>query len=190
MRYSNYRNQPDIILLIIITCVVVFFGVNFAPQIGPYLALQPATALSHPWTILTSLFVHANLWHLFANMLTLYFFGNALLQMVSQRSWLIIFFGGGLAGSLLFILLNVGSYGYVIGASGAVFALGGALAVLRPNSKVMVFPLPIPIPLWIAVLGSFAILSFLPSVAWQGHLGGLLVGLACGYLIQRGKFRF
>ncbi|AII57359.1 protease [Dehalococcoides mccartyi] len=190
MRYTSYRNQPDIILLVIITCVIVFFGVNFAPQIGPYLALQPATAISHPWTIITSLFVHADLWHLFANMITLYFFGNALLQMISQRSWLIIFFGGGLAGSLLFILLNAGSFGYVIGASGAVFALGGTLAVLRPNSKVMVFPLPVPIPLWIAVIGSFIILSFLPSVAWQGHLGGLLVGAACGYLIKQGKFRF
>lgn len=72
-----------------------------------------------------------------------------------------------------------------IGASGAIFALGGALTMMRPQLKVIVFPIPAPLPLWTAVIGGFIILSFLPFVAWQAHLGGLIVGLVAGYIFRR-----
>ena len=64
-------------------------------------------------------------------------------------------------GSVLFILLAP-PYSIAIGASGAVFALGGALAVMRPKLRVFVFPIPVPIPLWSAVIGGFLIISLLP----------------------------
>lgn len=76
-----------------------------------------------------------------------------------------------------------------IGASGAVFALGGALAVMRPKLRVLVFPVPVPMPLWVAVIGGFVIISFLPNVAWQAHLGGLAFGTIGGYFFRR-KERF
>jgi membrane associated rhomboid family serine protease len=76
-----------------------------------------------------------------------------------------------------------------VGASGAIFALGGALAMLRPKLPVLVFPIPVPMPLWIAVIGSFVVLSFIPSVAWQAHLGGLIVGLVAGYFFRRRERR-
>ncbi len=72
-----------------------------------------------------------------------------------------------------------------VGASGAIFALGGALAMMRPKLRVFVFPIPVPLPLWIAVIGGFIILSFLPFVAWQAHLGGLVVGLIAGHIFRR-----
>ena len=72
-----------------------------------------------------------------------------------------------------------------VGASGAVFAVGGALAVMRPKLKVFIFPIPLPLNLWIAVIGGLVILSFLPYVAWQAHLGGLIVGLIAGYIFRR-----
>ena len=65
------------------------------------------------------------------------------------------------------------------------FAVAGALTVLRPKSTVFNFPIPAPIPLWIAVIGGFLLLSFMPSVAWQAHLGGLVLGLIAGYLFRR-----
>ena len=76
-----------------------------------------------------------------------------------------------------------------VGASGAVFALGGALTVMMPRLRVFIFPIPAPIPLWIAVIGGFVILSFLPYVAWEAHLGGLLFGLVFGYIFK-GKGRY
>lgn len=87
-------------------------------------------------------------------------------------------------GNLLFLLL-ASPFSIAVGASGAVFAVGGALAIMRPKLKVLVFPIPVPVPLWAAILGIFIVLSFIPSVAWQGHLGGLIVGLIAGYFLRR-----
>jgi len=87
-------------------------------------------------------------------------------------------------GNVLFILLAP-PYSIAIGASGAVFALGGVLAVMRPKLRVFVFPIPAPLPLWVAVIGGFLVVSFFPNVAWQAHLGGLAFGLAIGYFFRK-----
>jgi membrane associated rhomboid family serine protease len=117
-------------------------------------------------------------------MLTLYFFGSYLSRLVGDRRFLITYFGGGILGNILFILLGP-LFSIAIGASGAVFALGGALTVMRPRLTVFVFPIPAPIPLWAAVIGGFVILSFIPFVAWQAHLGGLVFGLIIGYFFRK-----
>jgi membrane associated rhomboid family serine protease len=49
----------------------------------------------------------------------------------------------------------------------------------------MIFPIPVPVPLWAAVIGGFLVVSFLPGVAWQAHLGGIIFGLIAGYVIKR-----
>ena len=87
-------------------------------------------------------------------------------------------------GSIFYLLLGP-SFVTAVGASGAVFALGGVLAAMRPKIPVLVFPIPVPIPLWVAVIGGFIILSFAPFVAWQAHLGGLVFGLIAGYFFRR-----
>jgi len=87
-------------------------------------------------------------------------------------------------GNVLFILLAP-PLSIVIGASGAVFALGGALTVMRPKLRVFVFPLPVPLPLWSAVIGGFLIISLFPHIAWQAHLGGLVSGLIAGYFFRK-----
>ena len=86
--------------------------------------------------------------------------------------------------SVLYILLGE-PLSIAVGASGAVFALGGTLAMMRPKLRVIVFPIPVPLPLWVAVIGGFVILSFLPYVAWQAHLGGLIIGSIAGYTFKR-----
>jgi len=57
---------------------------------------------------------------------------------------------------------------------------------MRPNLRVFIFPIPAPIPLWIAVIGGFVILSLLPLVAWEAHLGGLVFGFVAGYFFKKG----
>ena len=154
-----------------------------------YLGLMPAGLSDRPWTIVTNLFIHGGIGHILANMITLYFFGSYLLRLLGQRNFLIIYFLGGIAGNLFYILLAP-PISIAIGASGAVFALGGVLTVLRPKLKVLVFPIPAPLPLWTAVIGGFLIVSFFPGVAWQAHLGGLVVGLIAGYYFRRRERRF
>jgi membrane associated rhomboid family serine protease len=131
------------------------------------------------------MFIHAGFWHILANMLTLYFFGGYLNRLLGTAKFLVVYFAGGIAGGLVYLLLVSSSYTVVVGASGAIFALGGVLAVLRPKLRVIVFPVPVPIPLWIAIIGVFVVFSFIPGVAWQGHLGGLVLGLVAGYFFRR-----
>jgi membrane associated rhomboid family serine protease len=145
--------------------------------------VSSATISSQPWTILTALFIHDGIYHILFNMLTLYFFGMYVLALVGETSFFLVYFIGGIVGNALFMLLAPGSI--AVGASGAIFALGGVLVVLVPRLKVMIFPLPIPMDLWISILISFLLLTFVADVAWQAHLGGLLTGIAAGYIFKR-----
>jgi len=130
--------------------------------------LAPAGFGERPWTILTSLFLHGSFGHILGNMITLYFFGKYLRLLVGSSKFLLVYFIGGILGGILYVLLAP-PFSIAIGASGAVFALGGALAVMRPKLRVLVFPVPVPMPLWAAVIGGFVIISFLPNVAWQAR---------------------
>ena len=135
------------------------------------------------------MFMHGGLWHVLANMLTLYFFGSYLSRLVGESKFLITYLGGGILGNILFILLAP-PFSVAVGASGAVFALGGVLTAMMPKLRVFIFPIPVPLPLWVAVIGGFIILSFLPYIAWQAHLGGLGFGLIIGYFLRRRKRYF
>jgi len=117
-------------------------------------------------------------------MWTFYFFGTYLSRLIGWGRFLLVYFCGGILGGIFFILLSSPMY-IAVGASGAVFALGGALAVMRPNLRVFVFPIPVPIPLWIAVIGGFFIISLFSGVAWQAHLGGIVFGIIAGYFFRR-----
>jgi membrane associated rhomboid family serine protease len=187
MRYRSNDGELIPIIVLIIINFLVYIGVNIAQfadtSVLQYLALSRSTFFNYPWTALSYMFTHADFFHLLFNMITLYFFGSFLNRVIGLRSFLVIYFAGGLAGALLVLLLSSpGSF--TIGASGAIFALGGALAVMTPKLKVFIFPIPVPLPLWVAILISFLVLTFLPDVSWQGHLGGLLLGLAAGWFLR------
>lgn len=177
---------------LIIANLILWIATSVRPELFiPWLGLSKLTFASQPWTIVTNMFVHApfpRLGHILANMFTLFFFGNFLTRLMGEKRFFTIYFGGGLLGNILYLMMSP-LFSIAFGASGAVFAVAGALAFLRPKQTVFIFPIPAPIPLWIAVVGGFVILSFFPGVAWQAHLGGLLFGLGAGYIFKR-KQRF
>jgi len=187
---------------LIVINLILYVATSIKPDLFIDLfGFQPASFLNEPWTILTNLFIHSpfninspfgSIWHILANMITLYFFGSYVIRLVGEGRFLIVYFIGGIVGNLFFMLIETltGSpYTIAIGASGAVFAIAGTLTVMRPKLPVIIFPIPLPIPLWVAVIGGFIILSFARFVAWEAHLGGLLVGLIAGYIFRRrGRF--
>jgi len=182
---KNYRDfNLSAIWVLIGANLLVFIATSIHPELRSTFGLQRASFTEEPWTIVTNLFIHAGIWHIVANMFTLYFFGTYLSRLIGENKFLMIYFLGGILGNAFYMLLG-DPFSIVIGASGAVFAIGGALTVLRPNLRVLVFPIPVPLPLWIAVIGIFFIISLFPNVAWQAHLGGLLLGLIAGYLLKR-----
>ena len=179
--------------------VLIFVITLLRPEAVYFLALTPAYLSQQPWTIITSMFVHANFLHILFNMISLYFLGSFFLRAAGEKSFLTVYFLGGLAGNILyFVLCYLVLQGFVppffgdpfepaVGASGAIFAVGGALAVMAPSVRVFIIPIPVPMPLWIAII-ILLLLSFLfAGIAWQAHLGGLLAGVIAGFIIRRGR---
>lgn len=128
------------------------------------------------YQLLTSLFIHGNIAHLFGNMLFLFIFGLRAEEIFSLPEYLAIFFLGGLTGNLfsLFLLpLNLPS----VGASGAIFAIFGAITIYarRTVSESIIGALLYAM-FWV-------FLSAGPNVNNFAHIGGLLVGLVLGYII-------
>jgi len=185
MSYTSYRRfVPNSILILVAANLLLFIAVLIHSQLVILLGLQPVSFLERPWTIVTNLFIHGSIWHIVANMVTLYFFGRYLSMLIGDARFLIVYFLGGIVGNLFYMLLGP-SYSIAIGASGAVFAIGGALAVMAPKLRVFVFPIPAPLPLWAGVIGVFVVISILPYVAWEAHFGGLVFGLLAGYFFRR-----
>ncbi|MBE9482524.1 MAG: rhomboid family intramembrane serine protease [Chloroflexi bacterium] len=185
MMYRSYRGFSSTPIWVLIGLnLVLFIATVINRELIFYLGLIPVDVLERPWTIVTSLFVHSSIGHILANMITLYFFGRYLCALVGEKKFLIVYFIGGILGSIFYILLGP-PISIAVGASGAVFAVGGALAVMRPKLRVIIFPIPAPLPLWVAVIGGFLIISLFPNVAWQAHLGGLAFGLTIGYFFSR-----
>jgi membrane associated rhomboid family serine protease len=196
MSYRPYRSQGiNPIWVIIIVNVIVFLAEIFNQSIiYSRFGLVPATIGQEPWTVFTYMFVHADYLHIFFNMLTLYFFGMFALQLVGELAFLGTYFIGGIVGGLMYLALaslTGNEISIVVGASGAIYAIGGLLMVMRPNIRVLFFFF-IPTPLWIAILIGFA-MAAIPQVgsgiAWQAHLGGLLFGAAVGYYFRRREIR-
>ncbi len=186
MRDRSYQGfSLNAIWIIIVVNLLLFIATLISREVIIIrLGLAPILFLEQPWTIVTNLFIHADFWHIFANMLTFYFFGTYLSRLVGQGRFLLVYFGGGILGNIFYILMGE-PVSIAVGASGAVFALAGVLVVMMPKLKVFIFPIPVPLPLWIAVLGGFLILSLLPFVAWEAHLGGLVAGLIAGYFFRK-----
>ena len=181
VNYGGSNLNPVLVLIII--NFVFFIATLIKSDLMYDMGLAPVLFTERPWTIFTSMFVHNGFWHLFGNMITLFFFGRAVYQLVGSNKFLLVYLIGGLAGNLLFVLLG-DPYSIAVGASGAVYAIAGALVVMMPRLTVRLYFL-FPMPLWVVVLIFFVIFSFIPGVAWQAHLGGLAVGLIAGYFFKR-----
>ena len=190
MNYRNPRmvNLTPLFVLIGINILVFFatsivsnsvFGIS--PALRDQIGVSYSTFSSQPWTIVTAMFAHDGILHIMFNMLALYFYGMYVMALVGEVRFFLVYFIGGLIGNVFFLLIN--HTGNAVGASGAIFALGGLLVVLVPRLKVMIFPIPIPLDLWIAII-IIALISLSPGVAWEAHLGGLLTGLAAGYIFK------
>ena len=188
IRYRSGEGELIPIIVLIIINFVVYLAINIAQfaniSILQYLALSRSTFLLAPWTVFTYMFTHQEFFHILANMVTFYFYGSFLNRVTGVKTFLAIYLIGGLVGGL-FVLLLSSPNSFTIGTSGAIFALGGALAVMTPQLKVFIFPIPVAMPLWVAILVGFLVLAIIPGVSWQGHLGGLLFGLAAGWYLRK-----
>ncbi|MCL2474640.1 MAG: rhomboid family intramembrane serine protease [Chloroflexi bacterium] len=188
------------IIYIFSVCLVIEIAVWISPELIHYLAVFTDIWYKEPWTLVTSMFTHSNsdIWHLLFNMVTLYFLGNYLYNMIGAKRFLIVYFLAGIIGNLFFILifqlLNPDTIGATVGASGAIFGIGATLAVLKPMSKIIIFPIPVPIPMWVGIVGLLIIMTFISysgaSIAWEAHLGGAIIGAIYGVFLRQVTFKY
>ncbi|AVV41679.1 rhomboid family intramembrane serine protease [Streptomyces sp. ID05-04B] len=126
------------------------------------------------YRLVTSMFTHEAIWHFAFNMLSLWWLGGPLERALGRTRYLALYFVSGLAGSALaYLLASPGTVTY--GASGAIYGLFGATAVLMRHLRYDMRPI-------IALLVINLIFTFSPgtNISWQGHVGGLVAGLVVG----------
>lgn len=156
--------------------------------------LIPQAGLVEPWRLFTVALVHGGFFHVALNMLALWFMGRSLEPMLGRARFLVLYLLGALGGSVAVALLAPGVW--TVGASGAIFALFGALLVIGRHigADIRVIGILIAInffwPFVIAGIGAIGSGNFAASLAnvgisWQAHLGGLLTGALVGLIYAR-----
>jgi len=189
---SSMKNSPS--MSIIYICLVSFFIGNIflgAPFFN-FFKLTPELILVRPWTIITHMFLHVDLGHLFFNMLVLFFFGRELENRVGNSTFLKVYFISGIVAALGYCLTVSDTSAAVVGASCAIMGVFAALTVLAPDLRVYVYFIPMQIKyalLLFAVL-DFALMGSNDMVAHTAHLSGTLVGLFMGFHLKKSMKKY
>lgn len=159
-------------------------------ELAEHLVVMP-TALS----VLTSIFLHGDAWHLIGNMLFLYIFGDNVEDACGHWRFAVFFLLTGAIAALAHGYADVTSEAPLIGASGAVSGVLGAYILLSPRAKITVllpFFIPIQLKAWV-VVGSWFTLQAIASsgligsenVAYMAHVGGFVAGAILISLLKR-----
>jgi membrane associated rhomboid family serine protease len=171
----------------------------FHPKIMQYLVMpaNPGKLITRPWTIITYMFVHQNVFHVLFNMLWLFWFGKIFLQYFSGKQLLSTYLLGGLAGALLyFVIMNLMPWladyfdSYMLGASAAIVAIVIAVSFYVPDYTMYLLFLG---PVKLKYIALFSILLDILMIASYNagghiaHLGGALYGYL--FMLQYRKGR-
>ncbi len=145
----------------------------WAPTLYPEL-----TGTFEPWRLLTAALVHSGFWHIGLNMLALWLMGRSLEPLLGRWRFLTLYVLSALGGSVAVALLSFTTP--VVGASGAIFGLFGALIVIGRHIGANIGGIAIILAINLAI-------GFIPgfNVSWQAHVGGLVVGALVGLVYAR-----
>ena len=202
-----FDNIPRVTRNLLIINILMFIGTLLNEEMMVrWLALYyPASPLFHWWQYITHMFMHGGWWHIFFNMYALFIFGSVVERIIGERKFLILYFVCGLGAAALHTgveYLQAQSYmkaiaegssvamqNYMLlkstpclGASGAIYGLLIAYAMLFPNAKLtLIFP---PVTLsakwWVIIFAVIELFTGVTGVAAGiahfAHLGGMLFG--------------
>lgn len=131
-----------------------------------------------PWRLITVVLVHSGIWHVGLNMLALWMIGRSLEPLLGRVRFVVLYLLSALGGSVAVALLAPSVW--VVGASGAIFGLFGALLVIGRHIGANIAGIAIVLAINLAI-------GFVPgfNVSWQAHVGGLVVGAAIGFIFTR-----
>lgn len=167
--------RPVVTITMMAICVVLFALEWVIPKDFIYqnFAYAPFLTESEPWRMLTSAFLHStDILHIAFNMYALWILGNALEPAFGRLRFFSVYIISALGGSVGVLLLSPPFTG-VVGASGAVFGLFGALFVIQKKRGGDLRQIVV------LLLINAALGFIIPNIAWQAHLGGLITGALC-----------
>ncbi|GHU97475.1 glpG protein [Spirochaetia bacterium] len=183
-RPFHYR-YDNVVLYIIGINILVFLLQQFFPYLTTYLALNPVLVYrGWVWQFVSYMFAHGGISHLVFNMLALFIFGTQVERQIGSKEFLLYYvLTGILAGVFSFVVYWVtGAYGvFLLGASGALFAVQLAYAVFFPNAVVYIWGiLPLRAPVMVLAFTAlevfFSVTGFRAGVAHLTHLAGFAFG--------------
>jgi membrane associated rhomboid family serine protease len=150
--------------------------------------------------LITSMFLHGGWMHIIGNMLFLWIFGDNIEDRMGHFLYFFFYLASGIGASLLHIATNPGSEIPTVGASGAIAGVMGAYFILYPRARVLSaiiliyfirlieIPAIIFLGIWFVIQIFSGVVSFggveSGGVAFWAHVGGFVVGIACGYITK------
>ncbi|MDQ1550088.1 MAG: hypothetical protein QOD27_1746 [Microbacteriaceae bacterium] len=186
IRSAGRSGAPVVTYSLIAFCVLAYIlqlvtGGTNGLVTNLFVYYPPYTA-TQPWRMVTTIFLHASVLHILFNMYSLFIFGPIMEQLLGRARFLALFFLAGFGGSVAVLLIapNVA----VLGASGAIFGLFTGFFVIQRrlggNSNQLLVLIVINL-----------VIGFIPGlgIAWQAHVGGLVVGAAVAWIFTRTRNR-
>jgi membrane associated rhomboid family serine protease len=209
---NTFRNGSNLTRLIYIN-IAVFILITIVAGIG-FLLNNPEISekalnlfsvpssfkvlLVRPWTLITYMFLHKDIWHILFNVLWLYWFGRIFLEYLDQRKLVAVYLLGGISGALVFILSfnifpafsGVVGESAAIGASASVMAIVIAIAAYVPDYFVQLFLFG-RIKIKYMALAIFVLTSIMDFSVNSGgklaHIGGALFGYLYIINLRQGR---
>jgi membrane associated rhomboid family serine protease len=208
---NTFRKGTNLTRLIYINAAV-FLIISSAAIVG-FLLKNPAVAsktlnlfaipaslnalLVKPWTLITYMFTHKDIWHILFNMLWLYWFGRIFLEYLDQRKLVAVYLLGGICGAVVYVLsfnifpafTGIVNESVAIGASASVMAIVIAIAAYVPDYTVQLFLFG-RIKIKYMALAIFVLTSLMDFQANSGgklaHIGGALFGYLYTLNLKKG----
>jgi len=161
------------------------------PALSLWLGLVPALVVERwwIWQPVSYMFLHGGLFHLLFNMLALWMFGVDLERSWGTRFFARFYFVAGIGAALTTLLMSLLPFGFAeslyasvtVGASGAIYGLLVAFAMMYPHRPIYLYMLfPVPARIFVLIIGAISFLSSVSEarggVAHAAHLGGLVAG--------------
>ncbi len=204
-RAFNFSVVTWLIIINVILSIIGFFLLSTSEELINYLALKPENILKGKflWTLITHMFVHGGVGHLLINMFVLFSLGSLSEKIIGRKRFIWFYLFSGLFAGILSVLL-AGFFGstelgarifgspdvFMIGASGAIFAIAGLYVSLLPKLKFMVIFLPffslpayIMVPLVLGIMWLASVIGNWP-IGNVAHFGGFLAGLFYGFYLK------
>lgn len=184
-------SSPLTLLLLVLTIATSIAGWMSRGAIRDY-AECPYEIMRHGrwYQLVSSAFLHADLGHLFLNMMTLFFFGPLVEHALPGWRYLVLYLGSTLAGSVWTLLAHYREPQYrALGASGAISGVVFSFVLFEPLAKIFIFLIPIGIPAFLYAIGYvvfsvFGMRKRLGRIGHEAHLGGAIGGLVLTMLLR------